>query len=196
MSNSIVKPGYHIRPKYDLSGLRRKRTSHSSGHVAGELPLTSMIDMFSILVIYLLMNFSASGDIFFVQKKVTLPHAENSRPLASAPIVSVIGDIVSLDAEQVGQNPLSIEEKDANLPRLTSALTALKDQMKQEHPGEEFAGRLNVQAGEETPLVYIKRAMQACVAAGWTNINFVVDNTDHQPGGASGGASGSEKIKK
>ena len=179
MSNTIVKPGYHIRPKYDLSGLRRKRTSQGTGHVASELPLTSMIDMFSILVIYLLMNFSASGDIFFVQKKVVLPHAENSRPLASAPVISVIGDTVSLDAEQVGRNPLSMEEKDANLPRLTSTLNSLKERMLQERPGEPFAGRLNVQAGEDTPLVYIKRAMQACMAAGWTNINFVVDNAAH-----------------
>ena len=177
MRHGLIKPGYHLRPKYDLNGLRRARTSDSAGHVAGELPLTSMIDMFSILVIYLLMNFSATGEIFFVQKNVILPHALNVNPLESAPLVSVLGDVVALDAQQVGENPLALEENDANLPRLTAALNTLKAQVLAEHPGAPFDGKVNIQAGEETSLVYIKRAMQACVAAGWTQINFVVDNS-------------------
>ena len=88
----LIKPGYHIRPRYDLHGLRRRRSDSHKGHVAGELPLTSMIDMFSILVIYLLMNFSATGEIFFLNKNLALPKASKVNSLETSPIISIVND--------------------------------------------------------------------------------------------------------
>ena len=84
-ADKIVKPGYHIRPQYDLYGLRRRRTDDSKGHIASELPLTSMIDMFSILVIYLLMNFSVTGEIFFSNKKLAASQSLYGEPDGNRP---------------------------------------------------------------------------------------------------------------
>ncbi len=177
-SNTIEKPGYHIRPKYDLHALRNHMSGTSKKSVIVELPLTSMIDMFTILVIFLLMNFSATGEIFFIQKNLKLPEANHAKPLESAPLITVTNSEVTMDAQQVGNNPLHLEEKDQNLPRLTAELQRLKALEAQIHPGELFKGTINIQADENTPLVYIKRVMQTCILNGWESINFAVRTTD------------------
>src|ERR1700733_16253981 len=97
---TIVKPGYHLKPKYDLRGLREHvKGEGSHKDTTFELPLTSMIDMFTILVIFLLMNFSATGEIFFIQKNVKLPEASHAKPLESAPLISVTAQGVTLEAQ-------------------------------------------------------------------------------------------------
>jgi biopolymer transport protein ExbD len=163
---TIVTPGYHIKPKYDMRAFRNYVAGQGgSKQTTFELPLTSMIDMFTILVIFLLMNFSATGEIFFIQKNLKLPEASHAKPLESAPLISVTAQ---------GDNPIHLEERDQNLPKLTAALNDIKSFEQQLHPGEEFKGNINIQADEKTPLIYIKRVMQTCILSGWNSINFAV----------------------
>ena len=85
-----------------------------------------MIDMFSILVIYLLMNFSATGEIFFIQKNLKLPEAKHAHQIESAPLITVTAGAVTLETENVGDNPIELTESDQNLPRLSAALRKMK----------------------------------------------------------------------
>ena len=172
-ANKIVKPGYHIRPTHDLHGLRRRRTNDHKGHVATELPLTSMIDMFSILVIYLLMNFSATGEVFFMNKNLPLPKAMKTNALASAPLISIVNDEFILEAphEYEGGGPL--KDTAPALDAIVNQLRTYKDRATAKNIPA--GNRVNLQASEETPIGLIKRAMTASVSAGWTNINFVVE---------------------
>ncbi len=171
---TIVKPGYHLNPKWDLRALRRRRTSGGRAGINADLPLVSMIDMFSILVIYLLMNFSATGEIFFIQKNLKLPEAKHAHQIESAPLITVTAGAVTLETENVGDNPIELTESDQNLPRLSAALRKMKQLDEATKPGQPFKGQINIQADESTPLVYIKRVMQTCILEGWTGINFAV----------------------
>jgi biopolymer transport protein ExbD len=172
-ATKIIKPGYHLRPTYDLHGLRRRRTDYHRGHIAGELPLTSLIDMFSILVIYLLMNFSATGEIFFMNKNLPLPSASRTNPLATGPLISIVDDtfVLEVPPEYDGNGAL----KDSS-----STLNVITDQLRAFHAlavekNIPSGNRINVQASADAPIGLIKRAMTAAVTAGWTNINFVVE---------------------
>lgn len=171
---TIIKPGWHITSKFDLVYLRRQRTGHKKSNTNVELPLVSLIDMFSILVIYLLMNFSATGEIFFLQKELTLPLALKANPLESAPLISITERDVTLETEIVGSNPVVVTQDDEQMPRLAAALRQLKRVEEATKPNEKFSGRINIQADESTPLIYIKRVMRTCIMEGWTGINFAV----------------------
>ena len=98
-----------MKPKYDLPGLRERVHHEGKKSVISELPLTSMIDMFTILVIFLLMNFSATGEIFFIQKNIKLPEALHGRPLESAPLISITSSGVTFETEKVGDNPITLQ---------------------------------------------------------------------------------------
>ena len=65
------------------------------------LNLVAYIDMMTMLVIFLLMSFSATGEILFVQKNIVLPDAQNWTDLERAPAIAVSKDVVTLDGRQV-----------------------------------------------------------------------------------------------
>jgi biopolymer transport protein ExbD len=177
--NTVGKPGFHLRPKYDLKALRKRRNQGGGNKIsAGDLPLVSMIDMFSILVIYLLMNFSATGEVFFIQKDLKLPEAVHARPLESAPLITVNAGGVTLETEQVGDNPVIVQESNQELPKLAAALREIRKLEEATKPGQPFHGKVNIQADEATPLIYIKRVMQTCMGEGWTGIHFAVMQKD------------------
>lgn len=183
LRRTILSPGYHISPEYDLPGLRLRMYGSQKKDTNVVLPLTSMIDMFSTLVIVLLLNFSATGEVFFVSKDMTLPEAENAQPLEGLPLISISSEGVSLDAEKVGDNPLHIEESDQNLPKLKSALQKIRILEETTHPDKPFVGKVNIQADEGTAVIYIKRVMNTLISEGWTQINFATNPAAEPPPG-------------
>ncbi len=183
-SRIISPPGYHIHPKYDLHFLRHKRHMSHKSTFNDSLNLTAMIDMFSILVVFLIMNFSSTGEIFFISKDIKLPEANHARPIENAPLISIVGNTITLEAEKLGENPVYLEEKDANLPRLKSKLQQMRIMAETVNPGQPFKGQVNVQADTNTPVIYIKRVMNTLISEGWTGVNFAVtDAATSQPPG-------------
>jgi len=81
--------------------VRRERQSerfHSSkilgkthGRRSGDLYLnvTAMVDMMMVLVIFLVMNFNASGEMLFLSKDIKMPQAENGGEVTRVPIVAI-----------------------------------------------------------------------------------------------------------
>lgn len=170
----IEVPGYHLAPKYDLKYLRRKMNDSGDRVFDVVLPLTSMIDMFSMLVIFLLLNFSATGEAFFVNKDITLPNAKNALPIESLPLVSITDTSVSLDSEVVGSNPVTIQLQDQEMPQLSAALRRLKGLITaQEQAGVPVKKGINLQADITTDVIYIKRVMNILITEGFTKVNFV-----------------------
>lgn len=170
----IEVPGYHIRPQYDLKHFRKKMNESGDRVFDVVLPLTSMIDMFSMLVIFLLLNFSATGEAFFVNKDITLPNAKNALPIESLPLISIDKNSVSLDSEVVGSNPVTIDLRDQAMPELVASLKRLRGLIdQQEAAGVPVKKGINVQADELTDVIYIKRVMNVLISEGFGKINFV-----------------------
>ncbi len=174
---TVGKVGYHMTPKYDLHFLRKKRNYSAKKSAVPELPLVSLIDMFTILVIFLLMNFSTEGEGFFIAKAVQLPLASNAHALKTAPLISISQDEIILDTEKRSdQEQLNITEKSqSGLEQIIIALNAMKKQQQDQLvAGAEFNGQINIQADENLSLDLIKKVMKVCVQSGWGKINFAV----------------------
>src|ERR1043165_9888604 len=63
----------------------------SHGRRSGDLYLnvTAMVDMMMVLVIFLVMNFNASGEMLFLSKDIKMPSAENGHAVTRVPIISI-----------------------------------------------------------------------------------------------------------
>ena len=172
----IIAPGYHIRPKYDLRHFRERIEGAHKKAVDFNLSLTAMIDMFSTLVVFLLLNFSATGESYFVSKNVVIPEAANARPLESLPVVSITKDGVSIDALGiVGTNPGTITTDDWEMPGLVAALQKIKaTQATLAQAGVEPKAEVNIQADQGVSVIAIKRVMNVLISEGFTGINFAV----------------------
>lgn len=142
-----------------------------------ELPLVSLIDMFTILVIFLLMNFSTDGESFFIPKGVKLPLATNGKPLQSSPLISLNANEIIFETEKLpGVEALNVTANiNGDMGQIISALNDFKQRRMQSlKPGEAFKGQINIQADENLKLELVKKVMKICVQNGWGAINFAV----------------------
>ena len=173
----IHTPGYNIHPQYDLRHLRHLLNERKRKRNGFHLNLAPMVDMFSVLVIYLIMNFSSSGEVFFVSKSVTIPKASKGVPMQSYPLISVLGNKVAFDAEKIeGEQSVFTEEvNDMQVPKLREMLRRLKRVEMQINGANGFKGQVNLQADENTPAEDVKKVMRVLIEEGWNGINFIVD---------------------
>ena len=105
--------------------------------------------MMTMLVIFLLMSFSATGEILFVQKNIVLPDAQNWTDLERAPVIGVSKDVVTLDGSQVATADELMKDSatgDFKIAELHDKLVTLKNNYKLLHPSEEFNGIAIVQS--------------------------------------------------
>lgn len=92
---AIYKPGQRHRNHNIL-----KRRGHRR-NVTVILSLTAMVDMFTVLVIFLLQNYNATGEIIHIPKEVVLPKASRVLELKPSLIVTVSGKEVLIDKTPV-----------------------------------------------------------------------------------------------
>ena len=103
----------------------------------------------TMLVIFLLMSFSATGEILFVQKNIVLPDAQNWTDLERAPVIGVSKDVVTLDGSQVATADELMKDSatgDFKIAELHDKLVTLKNNYKLLHPSEEFNGIAIIQS--------------------------------------------------
>jgi biopolymer transport protein ExbD len=120
------------------------------------LSLTSLIDAFSILVIYLLMNFSATGEVVKVEKDMQLPKAASADTIERGIVVRVSAGHYFVEDQLVSANAL------------TQALLNHRPQAKEE------AGNLIIQADRRLDYSELSPVLQAGAHAGFQKFKFAV----------------------
>jgi len=138
------------------------------------LNLTSYIDFLLVTVIFLLMSFSASGEIG-VDKNITLPQAENVIDVIEAPMVAVNGNQVLVDGTLAGSTR-AIEDvgRMQKVDELFDLLKRKRELWKSFHPNKEFPGVAILQVDQEVPTLVVKSVFQTAAYAGYPNISFMV----------------------
>ena len=163
-----------------------KRLQHSKvfGHGAhgkkstyADLLITPLVDMFVIIVLFLIANFSATGEVLMMTKDIQLPEAVNVKEVEMHPVVMVSGDQVSISGNVVGQVQDLVKEEYLNIPALEEKLRDMKKQFEDLHAMADgntnaFKGDVNIQAHKDVEFSIIKRVMFSCASAGYNNINF------------------------
>ncbi len=141
-----------------LSVINPESERHSRNIVA-DLLLTALIDAFSILVIFLLMSFSSTGEVLFLGK-TELPKSAQSLVLERFPVV------------RVEEGKLYLEDKEIAGDQLTGSLLDLRKQYAEGHPGEEYPGILTVQADRRTKFELLNSIVVAAGQAGFSDLKF------------------------
>src|SRR5205085_675206 len=172
---AIVTPGKRPCDRIAQSKVFAKKFVRAKRGVYAALTLTSLVDVMTIIVIFLLMNFSANGEVLYMSKDIRLPDAYHGAMLERAPVISVSAEAVTFDGRML-LTTSDLEKGDVlNVPELEDALRDEKRRYEQIHandPDHPFRGLVNVQADRHIPFKVIKRVMFACNQSGFGNINF------------------------
>jgi biopolymer transport protein ExbD len=139
------------------------------------LNLTAMVDMFTVIVIFLLQNFSASGEILFMQKNLKLPTAEQAEFMAErGPVVTLFENRVLWEGKEIARLT-DLDEAEQDIPALTENLQGVRQREEQlwgkSHTGM-YEGHGVVQADRATDFKLVRRAVFSFNLAGWVHINF------------------------
>src|SRR3954471_23215484 len=178
---AIVIPGKRPCDRIAHSKVFGKKFGRAKRGVYAALTLTSLVDVMTIIVIFLLMNFSANGEVLYMTKDIRLPDAYHGAQLERAPVISVSADAVTFDGRMLLATGDLAKGDVLGVPELEDALRDERRRYEEIHandPDHPFRGLVNVQADRHIPFKVIKRIMFACNQSGFGNINFAALSRD------------------
>ena len=146
----------------NVSYLKGEFSFRKSKNLTSPLILTPLIDVFSILVVYLLVNFSVTQDIPYVSQEIKLPSAKNGIELEDHIIVKFQG------------GKYFIEENEVLADRLAEKLLEYQSLSKPTVEDLKPSRTLILQADKEEKYKYLNEVVLAANQTGYTDIKFVV----------------------
>jgi biopolymer transport protein ExbD len=170
----IHQPGRRLMTKVPLRFVWNKVSGHGHRGTNAGLNLVSFIDFLIVTVIFLLMSFSASGEIA-VDKNVKLPKAENVEDIIDAPMVAVNGNQILVDGALAGSTR-AIEElgRMQKIDELFNLLKNKRELWKQVQPNKPFPGVCILQVDQNVSAIVVKSVFQTAAFAGYPNVSFMV----------------------
>lgn len=171
---AIHEPGRRLMHYVPLKFVQKRVSGGGHRSVSAALNLTSMIDFLVTIVVFLLMSFSASGEIP-LDKNVKLPKAENTMDMVEAPMISINGSQVLVDGTPAGSTR-AIEEA-GRLQRVDELFNILKNKRelwKSTSAGKPFPGVCIMQVDQEVAALVVKSVFQTAAFAGYPNVSFMV----------------------
>src|SRR5437868_1893011 len=141
--------------------------------------------MFVIIVLFLIANFSATGEVLMMSKDISLPEAKSVQDIQSAPVVTISKTEVLLSGSLIGRVEDFTREEYLNIPLLEEKLCdewkKFEDLYLVVNDSGAFKGDVNIQADKQCEFRIIKRVMFSCASAGYGNINFATLNVGGPP---------------
>ena len=150
--------------------INRRRKKNWGLKAAGfTLMLTSMVDMFSMLVVFLLQTFSSSPEIL-ITKGLELPTSITPEVVLEAPVLSISKDgNLYLDQKLVGKT-----KKVSKAPnKLLKKLDDIKKTWGKSH-STPFPGKINLQADKEVPSTTVSTIMGILTSGQFESIQLAV----------------------
>lgn len=153
-------------------GARNRRSSKGSP----SLRLTSMIDMFTILLVFLLKNFSAD-QIMNVREDLVLPNSTAQKQPAQTPVIVVTDQYIVLEDKTVARTAQVANSNSNEIPNLKAGLIKKKEiaeALGRQNSAFGFKGQVTIQGDKEIPFRILKKIMVTCGVVGYSDILLAV----------------------
>lgn len=142
------------------------------------LKLTSMIDMFTILLVFLLKSYSADGQIMTVAQDLRLPESTSQKQPAVMSVIALTTEWLLVDGRPIerldtimSSDKMLIAPLEAELQRLRR-LSEGMGEMSTQMQG--FQGNIAIQGDKDITFDLLKRIMLTCGRVGYNNMNLAV----------------------
>ena len=152
---------------------RIKRMSRNRLKIT-KMNLTSLMDVFTILVFFLLVN-SGSVELVEAPKNVTLPESrEESKPRETV-VIFVSAEDVLVQGELVARVDDILEEREGTIDPINVRLAELKKNIVGASTLTVAASQeVTILADKSVPFVVIRKIMSTCTDEGYENVSLAV----------------------
>ena len=199
----VHKAGSRLYHSVPFKHLVKKAGSGAGGRASNiSLNLVPFVDMMTMLVCFLLMVFSASGELLQAQRGLDLPIADSKQTLQQAPVIIVTKSEITYQGQLVATVDSALRDDsptfkiDALYERLDAAAKKIKEDVGMGKLPKDLAkacddaknnirpqpgkicpdGLAILQADETTDAPLINKIVNTAKAAGFDNLLFAVKN--------------------
>ncbi|MGB3212025.1 MAG: biopolymer transporter ExbD [Desulforhopalus sp.] len=152
---------------------RIKRMERNRKKVSG-LNLTSLMDVFTILVFFLLAN-SSSSEVLTTPKQLVLPDSVVETKPRETVVIMVSPDSVLVQGETVIDTLELLSSKDDAVPLITERLSQLeRNIIGISTKGIVQSKEITILADKTIPFRVLKKIMSTCTASGYGRISLAV----------------------
>lgn len=188
-----------------VPGLRSRHGRASGGKrtAVAVLNMTAMVDMFTVLCVFLLQNYATTNQVLPMPDKVELPAAHETKELKPSNVVIIAEDGVMLNNVKVAEfkdvksqedwliKPLAellaktVQEGEAKKQTLGSQLrTAVNDANNAPKAAEpDDFRKITIQSDKNVDFLTVKKVMFTVTESGMQEINFAVLKKESSDGG-------------
>ena len=166
-----------------MSRARSMRIRRGKKKNAFDVDITSLLDILTILLVFLLQSYNSSGVVINVPKEISLP-------ISRSESLNNFGVNVQVSKSQIWVNDTEIintedpakaqifDEGGRRIVPLYNEMVKLKETVKQSEKlspeVKKFSGVVNLVFDKTLKYNYLKRVMYTCAAAGYKEFKFVV----------------------
>ena len=148
------------------------------------LIITSLIDVFVIVLVFLMRTISAEGNLMTSADNLVLPMSQRSKSPTEVSL-TIIGDQKSITVDDaVLANTEAVRKQDSLIvaPVLSVLIKKREEERKAELLGiiKEATGKVVVQFDKNTPYDIVTKVMATCGYAGYNNIKFAVTKKNEE----------------
>lgn len=140
--------------------------------------LTSMVDMFTLILVFLLISYSTGGQLMYMANDVVMPESTSQDQLELTVEVAVAKDKVYVDGVVVMDSLKDwYTEKALLIPGLYEHLKSRAAKLKKTQdqvPLMHFAGKATIQADKEIPFFVLKKILYTVDRADFPNMSLAV----------------------
>jgi biopolymer transport protein TolR len=153
---------------------KRMEKHHARNTRSGALNLVSLMDIFTILVFFLLVN---SSDVETLPKSENLQLPESiAEQKAKETVVILIGEVdILVQGKIVAKVADVLNQKGNDIPALREALKSQNDRVLRRAAQDDIAGReVTIMGDKEIPYRVLKKVMATCTGADYGQISLAV----------------------
>ena len=153
------------------SRIRRRKS------VITSINLTALIDLFTVLVLFLLFHLAGGADVLPPSDKLKLPSSISETPPEATVVVMITSEDISVEGFKIGKIQEILDQEDMLIPKLKEELDKHANKAKAigEAMGTElFAGKITIIGDQGTPFRLLEKVMFTCSLAEFSDIDLAV----------------------
>lgn len=162
-----------------IPGSHIKKQSKSGANLKKDVPLqlTSMIDMFTILVVFLLKSFSVEGEITSISPDLKLPESTEIKKPERSIILAVNKQVITIEGKPIISYGDVLLQKQILIKPVKDELDKLANMNKliaEKNKTVSFKGDIIIQGDKNIPFCILEKVMYTCGQSEYINMNLAV----------------------
>jgi biopolymer transport protein TolR len=155
------------------TGIQRRAARRNRNTSSVDLNLVSLIDIFTILIFFLLFNMGVA-EILPNSKSIKLPESTAEKLPRETVVVMVSQNDIIVDGRKVAAVADVIRSQGDLIPTLKAELDLLKSRQVIRAENEASTRAITIMGDKEIPYQLLRKVMVTCARADYTDVSFAV----------------------